>query len=244
MWESISRIEDARQRVHARYEQPKPELGVSLPEWSSIETNPDFADLSYRAQQLVREDWWRANERSNPKFQAQSPDVLHLAYAQFMGEAPSVNADHLTQTGKSFLEFGEAVSRGELEPDQVQEASRNLWAVSHAQNSMVLQRLGRLAQRMVPGALMADTTGDQINDAMMYTPETVADKNAFEYMMTRVSQNPQVRNRMKISSLTGTTMGILTDVVGAMFAAGPISGAAHAVGASATSLRFEALSIL
>lgn len=117
----------------------------------------------------------------------------------------------------------------------LQSVTSTTWAENSTWGRKVINFVGDVGQRL--GFLteedVAALGGDTTDGRILYTPETNADRNAFEYLLATASENPDVQKKIGGRMALGSMAGVFTDVGVSVAAVSPMTSALRRLSAAA-----------
>lgn len=224
--------------------QETPSETMQFRPWEEIENDPEFAALPYDRQMSIRQQWFDTMAPQNPYWQELTPERRQAARENFLFSEPSVLTEELSSRGQEFLQLAEQIRSGEYNEEEKRELLRTAFSVNAKENGTILRKVTDLAERFLN---LSDETQEMLGGTggedgqILYSPQTTADQNAFDYLMAVGARDEEIRKGLQRSSAGGLVFGVLSDI-GSVLAATSVArtairGAAAAASRSASTSR-------
>jgi len=215
---------------------PTPTPAPMYPKWSEVENNPEFATLPYQEQQVVRNNWFRAMAPRQDGWDALDAATKAYTFDRFLSAPPSILQDDLTERGGQYLQLGEQLRVVGDAPNDTSAAdavvTEGFFRLFNDQSTIYRQITNAATDLVEDIGIMRPEDATLIR-GLVNPPETVADKNAYEYMLTMAARDPEISRRLHRSQGFGAVAGNITDIGVSILMASPVTAGARGTASAA-----------
>lgn len=209
---------------------PQAAAGPAYAPWESIESSPQFAGLTYQQQQYIRDEWFRGMAPQRPEWATLNDAERAYLHRRFVTSQPSVIEEDLTNEGRYYLSLAEQLRAAPDDEAAINQTIVNGFSTPFVQQSTYFRGLERLIRGVIN---LVGGDDVQVDPKGSLAPETVADRNAYEYMLSVASEDAEVARRLQRASNLGGVLGNFFDIGASIAMAAPVAGAARAGQAAA-----------